>query len=184
MTSEIWSCTNDVKSLNILHTQVQGFLSCHSSAGHIPLADNFCKNDCLLYFSIQTFKKPQHTAVTGNYCHRAHQKPPKLTMVSSTIISANSGAPEDFCHRSSEQMYQEDQSDNFCHLGWVESCSRLRLNSCHRLPKQMYQVHQSDNSYHLGSNSKIPVHEPGPINWDLAFYHPHPLDPYYLYLYN
>lgn len=127
MTSEIRSCTTDVQSLNFLHTQVQGFLSCHSTAGPIHLGDNFCKNDCLLYFSKQTSKKPQHAAITGNNCYRAHQKLPKLTTESSTIVSGgpveqileclNSSHIKDSCHTPPKQMYQEDQSDNSCHLG-------------------------------------------------------------------
>jgi hypothetical protein len=58
MTSPIRYYTNYVKSLHILHTKAHGLLSCHATAVHISLGDNFCKNDCLLYVSKQMSREP------------------------------------------------------------------------------------------------------------------------------
>ena len=94
-------------------------------------------------------------------------------MVSSTIISGgpvekileclSSSHMKDSCHRPPKQMYQEDPSDNSCHLGWVESRSRLWLNSCHRPPKWIYQVNKGDNSYHAQGHIWRCIHHTEPL---------------------
>jgi hypothetical protein len=72
-------------------------------------------------------QKATNIDITAKYRHRAHQIPPKLATVSSTIISSGpvgeilaclvSSHVQDSCHKPPKQMYQVDQSENFCHLG-------------------------------------------------------------------
>ena len=68
MTSEIRLCTTYIKSLNIPHT-FRGFFPVTPLQVLSLLVTIFAKMTALLYFSKQTSKKPQHTAVTGNYYH-------------------------------------------------------------------------------------------------------------------
>lgn len=94
-------------------------------------------------------------------------------MVSLTIISGgpvqqileclSSSHMKDSCHTPPEQMYQEDQSHNPHHLGWVETCSRLRMNSCHRPPKWNCQAKKADNSYHAQGHIWHCIHHIEPL---------------------